>query len=97
MMLTGPWTSAHPISSLPTICFEERRMESKYAITSVPSSTVRQDRAVIAVILDTNAMHRDPWLMSESGTRLTDLAANDACDVILPDVVLGELGRQQHE
>lgn len=52
---------------------------------------------MIAVVLDTNAIHRDPWLGNRPGVRLTRLAASGACEVILPEVVVRELRRQQQE
>lgn len=52
---------------------------------------------MIAVILDTNALHSDPWLTSEPGQKLLAMAAAGTCQVVFPDVVLEELQRQQQE
>lgn len=52
---------------------------------------------MIAVVVDTNAVHGDPWLTSSPGTRLLDLAAGGACAVIYPQVVVDELLRQRRE
>lgn len=58
---------------------------------------VRHNGYVIAVVLDTNAIHRDPWLKSDGADSLAKLAAAGACELVLPDVVIRELTRQQRE
>lgn len=50
---------------------------------------------MIAVVLDTNAIHRDAWLSSDAATKLLALAANGSCNVVYTEVVLQELKRQQ--
>lgn len=52
---------------------------------------------MIAVILDTNVVHRDPWLASEPGQQLLQLAAQGKCVVVYPQVVIDELRRQRVE
>lgn len=52
---------------------------------------------MIAVVLDSNAIHRDPWLKNPAGTRLLELAAKGSCEILLSEVVVAELTRQQRE
>jgi hypothetical protein len=47
------------------------------------------------VLIDTNAVHRDPWMRNEPGTDLLAAAAAGECRVVLPKVVVDELRRQQ--
>lgn len=52
---------------------------------------------MIAVVLDTNAVHSDPWLTSEPGKKLLELAERGSCVVVYPQVVIDELRRQRRE
>ncbi len=52
---------------------------------------------MIVVVLDSNAVHRDLWLMSGAGPALLTLASAGHCEVVYPVVVLQELRRQQRE
>lgn len=52
---------------------------------------------MIAVVIDTNAVHSHPWLKNEPGTALLDLADQGKCELVFPQVVLDELRRQQHD
>ncbi len=52
---------------------------------------------MIAVVPDTNAVFKDPWLASPAGRRLKDLAAAGDCEIVFPEVVVLELSRRQHE
>lgn len=52
---------------------------------------------MIAVVLDTNAVHSDSWLTSEPGKKLLALAERGSCIVIYPQVVIDELCRQRRE
>ncbi|WP_394217033.1 PIN domain-containing protein [Brachybacterium vulturis] len=52
---------------------------------------------MIAVVIDTNAIHRDPWLKNQPGTALLDLADRGKCVLVFPQVVIDELSRQQHD
>jgi len=52
---------------------------------------------MIAVVLDTNAVHSDPWLTSEPGKKLLELAERESCVVVYPQVVIDELRRQRRE
>lgn len=49
------------------------------------------------VVIDSNALHRDPWMKNVPGQALLAHASQGECRVILPQVVLDELLRQQHE
>lgn len=49
------------------------------------------------VVIDTNAVHRDPWLKNAPGTALLDLADRGECVLTFPQVVIDELRRQQHD
>lgn len=52
---------------------------------------------MIAVVLDTNSVHSDPWLTSDPGKKLLDHAAAGSCVVVYPQVVIDELLRQRRE
>lgn len=52
---------------------------------------------MIAVVLDTNAIHSDSWLTSEPGKKLLELAGGGSCVVVYPQVVIDELLRQRRE
>ncbi|WP_424446708.1 PIN domain-containing protein [Microbacterium sp. CH-015] len=52
---------------------------------------------MIAVVLDANSIHSDPWLAGDPGKKLLDLAAAGSCVVIYPEVVIDELLRQRRE
>ncbi len=52
---------------------------------------------MLVVVLDTNAVHSDPWLASPPGKKLLDLAASGSCVVVYPQVVIDELLRQRRE
>lgn len=47
------------------------------------------------VVIDTNAVHRDPWLGNEPGVALRGIAEAGDCKLIFPRVVIDELRRQQ--
>lgn len=49
------------------------------------------------VVIDTNAVHRDPWLKNAPGTALLGLADSGECVLVFPQVVIDELRRQQHD
>lgn len=49
------------------------------------------------VLIDTNAVHRDPWMRNDPGTDLLAAAAAGECRVVFPQVVVDELRRQQSE
>lgn len=55
------------------------------------------DGLMLAVVLDSNSIHNDPWLASDPGKKLLDLAAAGSCVVIYPQVVIDELLRQRRE
>lgn len=48
------------------------------------------------VVIDTNAVHRDPWMKNDPGTVLLGLADSGECVLSFPQVVIDELRRQQH-
>lgn len=52
---------------------------------------------MIAIVVDTNVVHRDPWLAKESGQKLLELAVKGNCVVEYPQVVIDELRRQSVE
>ncbi|MBM3715523.1 MAG: hypothetical protein FJW64_07285 [Actinobacteria bacterium] len=52
---------------------------------------------MLAVVLDTNALHSDPWLTSDTGEKLTTLAQHGKCSIVYPQVVVDELLRQRRE
>lgn len=52
---------------------------------------------MIAVVVDTNVIHRDPWLTGGPGQELLRLAAEGKCVVVYPQVVIEELSRQRVE
>ncbi|QCQ15845.1 PIN domain-containing protein [Microbacterium sp. RG1] len=49
------------------------------------------------VVIDTNAVHRDPWMKNVPGQELLAHASRGECKVVFPHVVLDELLRQQHD
>lgn len=49
------------------------------------------------VVIDSNAVHRDPWMKNEPGQALLACALRGECKVVFPQVVLDELLRQQHD
>lgn len=52
---------------------------------------------MLTVVLDSNAIHGDPWLTSEVGVVLVGLAEREACIIVVPEVVRDELYRQRRE
>ena len=52
---------------------------------------------MFSVVLDSNAIHSDPWLTSIPGKKLIHLAEDGACVVLDPQVVIDELRRQRRE
>jgi hypothetical protein len=50
---------------------------------------------MLAIVLDTNAVHSDPWLAGTPGKRLLELAARGSCVIVYPQVVIEELRRQR--
>lgn len=52
---------------------------------------------MLPVVLDTNAVHRDPWLTRDDAPKLVQLAACGACEIVYPRVVIRELTRQRIE
>jgi hypothetical protein len=52
---------------------------------------------MFTVVLDSNAIHSDPWLTSIPGKKLIQLAEDAACVVLYPQVVIDELRRQRRE
>ena len=58
---------------------------------------IRNDEGMTVVVIDTNAVHRDPWLKNAPGTALVALADGGECVLVLPKVVTDELRRQQHD
>jgi hypothetical protein len=52
---------------------------------------------MLAVVLDSNTIHSDPWLTGGPGTMLVRLAESKSCFVIIPEVVRDELRRQRRE
>lgn len=55
------------------------------------------DELMLTVVLDTNAVHRDPWLTRDDAPKLVQLAACGVCEVVYPRVVIEELTRQRAE
>lgn len=53
--------------------------------------------SMIAVVVDTNSVHRDPWLAGETARKLVSLAESSACVLVYPKVVVDELRRQRIE
>lgn len=49
------------------------------------------------MVLDTNAVHSDPWLTGPPGRKLLELAAAGSCLVVYPQVVIDELRRQRRK
>lgn len=52
---------------------------------------------MLAVVLDTNAVHSDPWLTSTPGVSLVQLANSSSCLIVFPEVVRDEIHRQRRE
>ncbi|PZE60374.1 hypothetical protein DEJ33_04875 [Curtobacterium sp. MCPF17_047] len=52
---------------------------------------------MLIVVLDTNAVHRDPWLTRDVAPKLIQLAASEVCEIVYPQVVIKELTRQRIE
>lgn len=52
---------------------------------------------MMAIVLDTNAIHRDPWLTNGPSSDPLTRAADGSCVLILPTVVIEELRRQKRE
>jgi len=52
---------------------------------------------MFTIVLDSNAIHSDPWLTSIPGKKLIQMAEDGACVVVYPQVVVGELRRQRRE
>ncbi len=52
---------------------------------------------MLTVVVDTNAVHRDPWLTRDDAPKLVQLAASGVCEVVYPRVVIAELTRQRVE
>lgn len=57
----------------------------------------RHDGGMLFVVLDTNALFRDPWMTRDAAPKLVDLAAAGACEIVYPQVVIDELRRQRVE
>lgn len=55
------------------------------------------DGGMLFVVLDTNALFRDPWMTHDAASKLADLAAAGACEIVYPQVVIDELRRQRVE
>lgn len=53
------------------------------------------DQFMLTVVLDTNAVFRDPWLTQKDAPKLVELAASGACEIVYPRVVIRELTRQR--
>ncbi|MAO81908.1 MAG: hypothetical protein CMH82_14860 [Nocardioides sp.] len=49
------------------------------------------------VVIDSNAVHRDPWMKNVPGQELLAHASRGECKVVFPYVVLDELLRQQRD
>ncbi len=58
---------------------------------------IKHHERMTIVLIDTNAVHRDPWMRNDPGTDLLAAAAAGECRVVFPQVVVGELRRQQSE
>lgn len=58
---------------------------------------IRQDGPMTLVVIDSNAVHRDPWMKNAPGQELLANASRGDCKVVFPQVVLDELLRQQHD
>lgn len=58
---------------------------------------IRQDGSMTLVVIDSNAVHRDPWMKNAPGQELLTHASRGDCRVVFPQVVLDELLRQQHD
>ena len=52
---------------------------------------------MIAIMFDTNVIHRDPWLTGNLGARLLQLAKDEKCTIFYPKVVIEEIRRQRSE
>lgn len=52
---------------------------------------------MLRVVLDTNSIHRDPWLTGQAGSKLARLANSGSCVLVYPEVVVAELRRQRLE
>ncbi|MGN7187517.1 PIN domain-containing protein [Microbacterium enclense] len=52
---------------------------------------------MLTVVLDTNAVHRDPWLTRDDAPKLVHLASSGTCEIVYPRVVIRELTRQRVE
>lgn len=61
------------------------------------SGRVRQDGSMTLVVIDSNAVHRDPWMKNAPGQELLAHASRGECKVVFPQVVLDELLRQQQD
>ena len=70
---------------------------SKHDQTHRSPAYFRQNGIMIAVVLDTNAVHRDASLSSEAAKNLLALGADGSCEIVYTEVVLEELKRQQFE
>lgn len=58
---------------------------------------IRQYGSMTLVVIDSNAVHRDPWMKNVPGQELLAHASRGECKVVFPQVVLDELLRQQHD
>ncbi len=58
---------------------------------------IRHHERMTIVLIDTNAVHRDPWMRNDPGTNLLAAAAAGECRIVFPQVVVDELRRQQSE
>jgi hypothetical protein len=60
-------------------------------------NVIRHHESMTIVLIDTNAVHRDPWMRNDPGTDLLAAAAAGECRVVFPQVVVDEVRRQQSE
>lgn len=58
-------------------------------------NVIRHHEFMTVVLIDTNAVHRDPWMRNNPGTDLLAAAAAGRYRVVFPQVVIDELRRQQ--
>lgn len=49
---------------------------------------------MLLVVVDSNALHRDPWMTRDAAKALIELAEFGACEIVYPQVVMNELRRQ---
>nr|WP_154923548.1 PIN domain-containing protein [Microbacterium testaceum] len=49
---------------------------------------------MLLVVVDSNSLHRDPWMTRDAAKALVELAGSGACEIVYPQVVMSELRRQ---